>query len=506
MMRFPILFGAALALFACGSPLSAASANFDFAGGNRVPALTDVTSGVAVSNFAVHNLTHTGANGVIQIQASDVAGNSGAGISSGQYLSFDVTIPSGVSVSFTSLAVTFETTYTGSDYSNARVFSSIDSYDSAAADTIGIVGKEANNPTGLATDTLNLSTFAGNSGKGTNILAGSLSNLTNRTVTFYLPWIDGLSGTTPYTNVNSLRIDFDIGVATPVLPLAIESFTLPENRQASITFRGPQAGPYSLMASEDLAGPLYRKRWSQLTTGTFGSSTVSFTDTGTAGLAKRFYVLTGTTQPVARIMPVGDSITEGAPTFTIYRPGLFDKLTTAGYHFQFVGSRSSTYASPVTGTTVTLRHEGIGGTDAELAATNMASRLAANPADILLIHSGHNHDAAENGGAGPIAGIVNAHRSMITTARAANPKMIILMCKVITAGKLPKYSYIPDLNIQLGALAAELNTPASPVIIVDQADGFVWQTDTISDLVHPNENGAAKMATKWFVALQPLLE
>jgi hypothetical protein len=51
--------------------------------------------------------------------------------------------------------------------------------------------------------------------------------------------------------------------------------------------------------------------------------------------------------------------------------------------------------------------------------------------------------------------------------------VIILLAQVIPAGKLPKYSYIPELNATLARLAAKLHTPAQPVIIVDQA--AVWQ-------------------------------
>lgn len=31
-----------------------------------------------------------------------------------------------------------------------------------------------------------------------------------------------------------------------------------------------------------------------------------------------------------------------------------------------------------------------------------------------------------------------------------------------------------------------LNTTEQPVILVDQADGFDWETDTVKDRVHPN--------------------
>ncbi len=63
----------------------------------------------------------------------------------------------------------------------------------------------------------------------------------------------------------------------------------------------------------------------------------------------------------------------------------------------------------------------------------------------------------------------------------------ILFGDVNPSGKLPKYSYIPELNVRLSQLAKRLNTPTQPVILVDQATGFDWTKDTIADKVHPNQ-------------------
>lgn len=189
-----------------------------------------------------------------------------------------------------------------------------------------------------------------------------------------------------------------------------------------------------------------------------------------------------------RIMPVGDSITEGGATFSNYRPLLAEKLRAAGIAFEFVGTRG----------TAGLRHEGYGGKNVEFLATQVPAHFAANPADIVLLHAGHNHFVDEQ----PIPGILAATERLITAFRTANPGVVVLLARVIPAGKLPKYSYIPELNTALDRLAAQLHTPAQPVISVDQAAAFDWRSDTIADLVHPNATGAAKMAAQWFDALQ----
>lgn len=196
-----------------------------------------------------------------------------------------------------------------------------------------------------------------------------------------------------------------------------------------------------------------------------------------------------------RIMTVGDSITEGDKNYCVYRYPLWQKLKEAGYSFEFVGSKKT--GSPVG----PLAHEGYRGKNAEFLATVAPTNFRKNPADIVLIHAGHNHTAAEN----PVPGIISATEAMIAGFREVNPKVIIFVAQVIPSGKLPKYSYQPALNEALVKMAPRLNQPGSPVLVVNQAEGFDPKTDTIADKVHPNARGAEKMAARWFEALKPVL-
>lgn len=192
-----------------------------------------------------------------------------------------------------------------------------------------------------------------------------------------------------------------------------------------------------------------------------------------------------------RIMPVGDSITQGGEKFTNYRYLLWKKLADSGYRIEYVGSRKGD--SPVG----PLSHEGYGGGTAEFLAGIIGNNFQKHPADIVLIHAGHNHFVDQK----PVPGIITATETIIADIRQTNPQVCVLLAQVITSGKLPKYSYIPELNESLEQLANRLNTPAQPVLLVNQADGFDWREDTVSDKVHPNAQGAGKMASHWFQAL-----
>lgn len=186
------------------------------------------------------------------------------------------------------------------------------------------------------------------------------------------------------------------------------------------------------------------------------------------------------------ILCIGDSITEGGTSFKVYRYPLNEMLKNAGFKYSFVGSKKNTQDG------VSLKHNGYGGKNTRFLSENIEEIYKANPADFVLLHSGHNSFAKDK----PVAGIISSTKQIISTIQRINPKAMILIAQVITSGKLPKYSYIPTLNKELNKLAIE-----PYVMTVDMADGFEWEKDTIADKVHPNKNGAQKMAKRWFEAL-----
>ena len=195
-----------------------------------------------------------------------------------------------------------------------------------------------------------------------------------------------------------------------------------------------------------------------------------------------------------RIMAVGVAITAGADYFASYRYPLRVRLRAAGYAVTFVGTQGLDRPDP-------LAHEGYGGKNTTWLLAHVPANFRAHPADIVLFHSGHNHSVEEQ----PVPGILAATEQLIAAFRAVNPRVTVLLAQVIPAGKLPKYAYLPDLNRELARLAARLDRPGARVILVDQATGFDWATDTVEDKVHPNARGADKIAANWFAALQRVL-
>jgi lysophospholipase L1-like esterase len=201
-------------------------------------------------------------------------------------------------------------------------------------------------------------------------------------------------------------------------------------------------------------------------------------------------------QKTYRIMPVGDSITEGGDSFSNWRQPLLEKLRTAGYQVEYVGSRKSPSRIG------DLAHEGYGGKNSGFLAATVPENFRKHPADIVLLHAGHNQFADRK----PVPQMLKDTESLILNFRKVNPKVTVLLAQPITSAKLPKYSYLPELGRELVPLAKRLDSPASRILIVPQAEGFDPAKDTVADLVHPNASGAAKMTERWFETLVTVME
>jgi acyl-CoA thioesterase I len=203
----------------------------------------------------------------------------------------------------------------------------------------------------------------------------------------------------------------------------------------------------------------------------------------------------------AKIMPLGDSITESAAGMPTYRYFLWHLLQEAGYRVDFVGSKSGAYGGMPSNTNFDMDHEGHWGwrADQVLARLSDGFAAAASP-DIVLLHLGHNdlcqgHD---------VASTVDDLAAIIDVLRSVNVTVAIILAQNIPS-TFPCHALKPDFIAELPGLAAAKTTEESPVVLVDQHTGF----DPVAmtwDGEHPNAMGESQMADRWFAALVPLLD
>lgn len=190
------------------------------------------------------------------------------------------------------------------------------------------------------------------------------------------------------------------------------------------------------------------------------------------------------------VLALGDSITAGGRGFPTYRQFLAPRLQS--YGIRLIGPNRDKYSA----------HAGFGGRNSSFLLSQLPKIYAAYPADWVLIHSGHNHFAKDQ----PVPLIVKNTGAMIRWVHKTNPKAVVFLAQVIPSGKLPKYGYIPQLNRQLAGLVKRLEGEGVPVVLADLASGFDWQSDTLTDKVHPNPDGAMKMADQWWKVIKPRLD
>lgn len=195
-------------------------------------------------------------------------------------------------------------------------------------------------------------------------------------------------------------------------------------------------------------------------------------------------------QEATTILAFGDSITQGGKHFVCYRQVLVPELRKRKMSFKFIGPKKDATSS----------HAGYSGKNTKYLLSISKKIYSQYPADIVMLHSGHNSFNKDK----PVPEIVRDTEAIIKNVREINPNCTIFLAQVIPAGKLPKYSYIPELNKELASLAARLSKRGYKVVLVNHANGFEWRTDTIKDKVHTNASGAKKMADKWMGALLAL--
>lgn len=230
--------------------------------------------------------------------------------------------------------------------------------------------------------------------------------------------------------------------------------------------------------------------------------TLSITNTNTSNRIELINSASLRVQPEPlRIMPLGNSITQGSSTTYTYRYSLWKKLIDDGVQFDYVGSQTTNNEGnpsypPYQGRSFDPENEGHWGWRADEIAQHLPAWLAGNRPDIVLLHAGTNdllqsQSVTETG---------DDIRNIIDILRTSNPSVKILLAKLIPNANTD----VAPLNAVIGQIVTEKNTTTSPVVLVDQYTGFSAAQDTY-DGTHPNTGGEEKMAEKWRQAIATLL-
>ncbi len=192
-----------------------------------------------------------------------------------------------------------------------------------------------------------------------------------------------------------------------------------------------------------------------------------------------------------RIMPLGDSITEGAvgsSDDTGYRRSLYLSLTAAGCDADFVGGLAAGIP-----TDFDRDHEGHSGWQADQIRDNVYDWLDSNPADIVLLHIGTNDITDANEDVAEVNDILNE------IDRYSQDITVVLAARIILRNDSRNPQTIA-FNDAVEAMAQDRIDNGDDIIIVDMALALTYPDDLV-DSVHPNDSGYARMAEAWYDAL-----
>lgn len=203
------------------------------------------------------------------------------------------------------------------------------------------------------------------------------------------------------------------------------------------------------------------------------------------------------------IMPLGDSISGSTGC---WRSLLWNQLADAGYeNLDFVGKREGPECDDEydDDSRAYSGFEATGIAEDEL----LYGWLKRDPADIMLVHLGSNDirrgDTTEE--------ILKGLSMLVDQMRQVNANMVIVIAQIIPMTEAPMDkacehcpSQVEELNSMIPGWAEGHQSVESPLIVVDQYEGFDVDEDTYDGL-HTDGSGAQKMADKWFEALEHVL-
>ena len=192
-----------------------------------------------------------------------------------------------------------------------------------------------------------------------------------------------------------------------------------------------------------------------------------------------------------RLEPVGDSITYGYQSTTGdgYRQELFNDLTGGGHPLDLVGSvQGGTMADP--------DNEGHSGWRIDQIAGIIDSSLATYRPNVITLMIGTNDLGQDY----QVATAPDRLSSLITQIENDDPTAALLVSNLIVSTNTSVAQYEPAFNAAIPGIVQAQQAAGHHIALVDMNSALT--TADLSDGLHPNDGGYAKMGDAWNTAVE----
>ncbi len=208
---------------------------------------------------------------------------------------------------------------------------------------------------------------------------------------------------------------------------------------------------------------------------------------------------TDVSKPVVKIMPIGDSLTQGGQHKTsAYRGFLSEMLTEGGYSTKFVGCHNWSSDFITDGN---VMHSGFGGAKTYTLAKELPSMAECDP-DIILLMIGRN-DITEGTNPTNLVDYINKH--LVQELYKMFPDVHIFVASVPVIRNMSAEELKLDSDTKYAPKIKEYvegqKAAGKKMDFVDMSVAYTnltWEDFTAEDFVHPQPEGYKKIAKRWY--------
>ena len=209
-----------------------------------------------------------------------------------------------------------------------------------------------------------------------------------------------------------------------------------------------------------------------------------------------------------KIMPFGDSITQGYNVAGGYRAPLFHLALAAKHEITFVGSASDYSVPTVDGTAFPKNHEGHGGYTIEGSngiAQFVSTSIPNYKPNIITLMIGTN----DINGNVNVADAPNRLGKLLDSIFMRDPNILVVLAQIVPSRTDGTNNAIKTYNAAIPNLVSTRVSKGQHIVLVDMYAAFTndanYKQSLLNDNLHPNQTGYNGMADVWFKALSPYL-